>query len=313
MWRNLFNPQFRNWHWVFSISVGIYVELFIQVFKPFQSDLITYKWATQEEYFIHIFIDFLITSSSCAVFVILLPKYFTKFFKPENLSLHRFILGILAGTLFVETGFFFSCAHFFKFGFTLDVFINFLKEISLTVIVFAVIPFTMTSILTMRSYILDKKYKAFTDLFDNNSTENGEQINSNLEIGTPQYKTDLSPIMLRINDNSNKKDLEIPLDSLYYITSDHNYVEVHYQNKNAVNTRHVLRNSLKAIEEDIMSNSDLPLIRCHKAFIINTEKIEELRGPSKSGHFILSGIETPIPVSRQKYSEFETRFPNHPE
>jgi hypothetical protein len=320
MWRNLFNPQFRNWHWAFCFLVGLYVQLFVKAFEPFKSNLLTYVWASQRDYINHSIIDFFLTVFGCALLMIILPKYFPKFFAAENLTFQRYTFVILLTTLFVEIEFLITCSYFFKFDITPIIFFSHLSKITLPILLFTVIPFATTTVLTMRSYILDKKYKAFTEFIDIETTQNREQINPSLELGTPQYmerngipnieKPDLQPIMLKINDNSNKKDLEIPLNSLYYITSDHNYVEVHYQNKNAVNTRHILRNSLKAIEEEIMNNSDLPLIRCHKAFIINTEKVEELRGSSKSAHFILSGIEMPIPISRQKYSELETRFLN---
>ena len=57
-------------------------------------------------------------------------------------------------------------------------------------------------------------------------------------------------------------------------------------------------------------STDSPLIRCHKAFIVNREKVVELRGTAKTAHFVLEDLETTIPVSRQKYPEVELQFLN---
>jgi DNA-binding LytR/AlgR family response regulator len=123
------------------------------------------------------------------------------------------------------------------------------------------------------------------------------------------YKSDLVPKIMRFSDSFNEKNLQVPLNSLYYITSAQNYIEIFYQNKNAIHTRQILRNSLKAIEEEMIINDDnSSLIRCHTAFIVNREKVVELRGLAKLAQFILEDIDTSIPVSRQKYAELGTQF-----
>jgi DNA-binding LytR/AlgR family response regulator len=55
-------------------------------------------------------------------------------------------------------------------------------------------------------------------------------------------------------------------------------------------------------------DNNLPLIRCHKAFIVNREKVVELRGTTKLSYFILNGIDTQIPISRQKYAALDQQF-----
>lgn len=137
-------------------------------------------------------------------------------------------------------------------------------------------------------------------------------IRSNYETveAPPQYHPNSMPLIVHFTDTSNKKTLTIALDNLYYITSAQNYIEIIHRTKNAVPTRSVLRNSLKTIEEEMIMSTDSPLIRCHKAFIINREKVVEMRGTSKNAHFILADIEPSIPISRHKFLELEPYFSN---
>ena len=71
-----------------------------------------------------------------------------------------------------------------------------------------------------------------------------------------------------------KKDLRllVKLGNLFYIESADNYVNIYYLNKSKV-SRFILRNSLKNIEESL---TEFGLIRCHRSFIVNIEKVKVL-------------------------------------
>jgi LytTr DNA-binding domain len=312
MWQAFFKPEYQNWRWAFCMSLGIYLYLFISFLEPFKGDKITYIWASTEAYISHSIINFSLVILITAFFVVFLPSYFPKFFLPKNFTLQRFGFLNLFTALFIEMGYFFSNYYFFHFDMTLSWFMIFMFRTTLSSFLFAGIPFSL-GYLILFNYINNEgnqKESIINYLPPNIESNHEEKDIQIVEAAPPQYNGILIPTMLNFSDNSNKKNLEIALDSLYYITSAQNYIEVFYQNKNAVLSRQVLRNSLKAIEEEmIVNNDDSPLIRCHKAFIINREKVIELRGPAKSAQVILDGIDTLIPVSRQKYTELETQFP----
>lgn len=87
--------------------------------------------------------------------------------------------------------------------------------------------------------------------------------------------------------------------NLFYIESADNYVNIYYLNKNKV-SRFMLRNTLKNIEDSL---TEYGLVRCHRSYIVNIEKIKVLR-KEKEGLLIDLGQEEiqDIPVSKT-YSE----------
>jgi LytTr DNA-binding domain len=310
MWRAFFKPNYQNWRWAFCVSLGVYLYLFVSFLEPFKDDKVTYIWASTEAYISHSIINFSLVVLITAFSVIFLPSYFPKFFLPENFTLQRFGFLNLFTALFIEMGYFFTNYYYFHYETTLSWFIIFIFRTTLSSFLFAGIPFSI-GYLILFNYINDEvNQKESIINYSPNVEENKEEDLQIIEAtAPPQYNRILMPTTLSFNDNSNKKNLDVALDSLYYITSAQNYIEVFYRNKNAVLSRQLLRNSLKAIEEEMITNiNNSPLIRCHKAFIVNSEKVIEMRGPAKSAQLVLDGIDTLIPVSRQKYAELETKF-----
>lgn len=67
--------------------------------------------------------------------------------------------------------------------------------------------------------------------------------------------------------------LVVAADSLFYIEASDNYVDIHYLNKGRI-VNFLLRNSLKNIEK---SFSDRKLLRCHRSYIVNANKVRIIR------------------------------------
>ncbi len=313
MWRDFFKPKNENWRWAFCFALPTYLFLFVTAVEPFKNDKITYVWASTDAYISHSVLSFLLVTIIAILITIIIPKYFPKYFLPNNFIFQRFFTLILLGALLIETCYFFTNQYYFHFDITLLWLVTFMTRVTISSFLFAGVPFVF-GFLQISGYFNglhknDKEEVKFTHsegvepiIYEKNNAPIDEKR-------TPQYKIDLAPKMLHFSDNSNRKSLEIPLDRFYYITSAQNYIEVFYEDKNAVTTRQILRNSLKAIEEDmILNDENSPLIRCHKAFIVNREKVIELRGPAKTAHFVLDGIDASIPVSRQKYAELGEQF-----
>ena len=85
---------------------------------------------------------------------------------------------------------------------------------------------------------------------------------------------------------------------LLYMESSGNYVQIHYKINGQISQK-TLRTTLQQMEELL---NDYPfLVRCHRAFIVNTYQIEKMKGSK----LWLKSTETKIPVSKtykQKYS-----------
>jgi hypothetical protein len=120
----------------------------------------------------------------------------------------------------------------------------------------------------------------------NNIATDGEAIAQNIDI-------------INIADNKGVLKLSIKLDNLYYIKAEDNYTIVNYT-KNVLLNRYMIRCKIQTIEDNF---SNTPLMRCHRTYIVNTQKIKVLRHESDGFYmdFDFDGID-PIPVSKT-YSE----------
>lgn len=120
----------------------------------------------------------------------------------------------------------------------------------------------------------------------NNIATDGEAIAQNIDI-------------INIADNKGVLKLSVKLDNLYYIKAEDNYTIVNYT-KNGLLNRYMIRCKIQTIEDNF---SNTPLMRCHRTYIVNTQKIKVLRHESDGFYmdFDFDGID-PIPVSKT-YSE----------
>ena len=83
-------------------------------------------------------------------------------------------------------------------------------------------------------------------------------------------------------DSSGVLKLALSLSSLYYIESDDNYIIVWYTDNKGNLKKYVLRCRLKTIEESFKGSS---LVRCHRKYIVNMDKVKVLR-KEKEGYEI---------------------------
>jgi DNA-binding LytR/AlgR family response regulator len=78
---------------------------------------------------------------------------------------------------------------------------------------------------------------------------------------------------------------------LLYMESAGNYIQIHYR-ANGQMSQKTLRATLSQMEEQLL---DYPfLVRCHRAFIVNSCQIEKIRG----ANLWLKSAKTKIPVSK---------------
>lgn len=123
--------------------------------------------------------------------------------------------------------------------------------------------------------------------------------------------TDEAPVpskdeRITLYDNSGSLKLVVSLANLYYIESDDNYIKVWYQDSAGVLKQYMLRCRLKTIEESFTGSG---LVRCHRKYIVNFDKVESLTR-IKDSYVIDLGLENtdPIPVSKTYEEGVLTRF-----
>jgi DNA-binding LytR/AlgR family response regulator len=314
MWRDIFKPQYLNWRWGFCVCLSIYIEVFILYYEPLKGSFLPYQWDTEQDFFAHCFINGLIMFVVCTFTLIVLPKFFPTYFKPEKLGKLKFATLVLLTTFLISLGSIYTTQIYFHLYKSLSWYVFYLFNLTVSVMVFAGIPFFVIYLVIFSYFVQEaKQNNAFSDSpkATNNQAEKLDIVqleHSDIVLEETKNFTESEPTLLIFTDTSNKKSLRIPINNFYYATSAQNYIEIFYNNKNGERVRTVLRNSLKLIEEEMIETAKLPLIRCHKAYIINCEKIVDFSGSSKISQFQLKDTETLIPISRNKFAEYKMKY-----
>jgi len=103
---------------------------------------------------------------------------------------------------------------------------------------------------------------------------------------------------------TDQETIEIDLNDLLFWESDGNYAHLHqYKDENYSKTLH--RTTMKALEHD---NAHLNIVRCHRSYIVNLDKVSEVTGNAQGLKLTLQNCEEPIPVSRKYISEIKDYF-----
>ena len=107
-------------------------------------------------------------------------------------------------------------------------------------------------------------------------------------------------------DNNGVLKFSIGSESLYFIESDDNYVQVWYLDSTGSMRQYMLRCRLKTIEE---SFADSDLVRCHRKYVVNISRISTLSA-EKDGYYIDLDIPSAerIPVSKTYEETVLSRF-----
>lgn len=100
---------------------------------------------------------------------------------------------------------------------------------------------------------------------------------------------------VRLTAENCKEKLEINLCDFIYIGSTGNYIQVFYLVNNELKNL-LLRNTLKQIEEQVTEFTSI--VKCHRAFLVNRNKIIQIKGNSQGLRLVLQHTAEEIPVSK---------------
>ena len=118
-------------------------------------------------------------------------------------------------------------------------------------------------------YVIAGMYLAIVDMHKTIRLMNTRDVVSDEPVDTNK---DLQKVTLF--DNSGVMRLSVSLSNLYYIESDDNYVIVWYTDSAGSMKKYMIRCRLKTIEESFRGSS---LVRCHRKYIVNLDKVKVLR------------------------------------
>ena len=97
-------------------------------------------------------------------------------------------------------------------------------------------------------------------------------------------------------DNNGVLKLSVSSANLYYVESDDNYIKVWYSDQQGALQTYMLRCRLKTVEESF-AGSDL--VRCHRKFIVNMQKVKVLQKVGSVYEMTLDNDAiVPIPVTK---------------
>jgi hypothetical protein len=128
------------------------------------------------------------------------------------------------------------------------------------------------------------------------SAESTRRMNESLmALESRKSQPDPGQETVALSAEGGKERIEIRLSDLLMIKSIDNYVEIYIAVESHIR-KHILRSSLKRIEQDL---KDRPFIfKCHRAFLVNVRNIHRVAGDSQGYKLIFEGIEFEVPVSR---------------
>ncbi|MBN2758562.1 MAG: LytTR family transcriptional regulator [Bacteroidales bacterium] len=109
------------------------------------------------------------------------------------------------------------------------------------------------------------------------------------------------------SDNSNDE-IEIESNNLYCIKSEGNYCMLFFNNNNFVEKK-MIRSSLNKIEKAY--NNSNKIIRCHKSYIINLDKVTDIKGNARGYYFFIDELAFKIPGSRNLAKTLITEIKNN--
>ena len=115
--------------------------------------------------------------------------------------------------------------------------------------------------------------------------------------------------LIAFPDEKGEFKISLDLEHLLYVDSSENYATIHYMNKSKL-SHFLIRNSLKWMDENL--TKETPLVRCHRSYIVNLDKVKVLR-KTKDGIFLeMDAVNTPdIPVSKTYYQHVMDKFSNY--
>ena len=124
-----------------------------------------------------------------------------------------------------------------------------------------------------------------------------QQLVKTKDANIPNISIAPSPEKIVLVAENKKIALQIDPRDLFFIKSEGNYVEVFYHRQNKEVQKELIRNSLKAIEEQLPGSD---FFRCHNRFLINLRHIQKVEGNARNFELILENIEEKVPVSRSR-------------
>ena len=127
-------------------------------------------------------------------------------------------------------------------------------------------------------------------------------VKNNEAKNEPVLKT---PDIVNLTDYAGTVKFTVKIENIYFIKAEGNYVKVFYNNKGGISS-FVLRNKIQSVEDSLLGT---PLMRCHRTYIDNINKIKVIRTEEDSCFidFDQKELET-VPISKTYNEKIVKKF-----
>ncbi|MGM0504848.1 MAG: LytTR family transcriptional regulator DNA-binding domain-containing protein [Bacteroidota bacterium] len=269
--KNYLNQPFPKLtsRWKLIITISLFVAIFLIIFQPFGIHLIQNKILILSGYGLVTFLVLFIN-------LIVVEHLFPKTFSEKKWTIGKEFLWLLWIIFCIGLGNALYTNYLFDyFRFNLMFFVQF-QLITLTI---GLIP-TSILIITKQKYLLQRNIKS------------AQQLNNDLKEGQTGIFSDS---LVRIYSDNERDYIEFNPNDFYFIESSGNYIEIYITENNQL-IRKTLRCTLKRAMFFLKNISEI--VRCHRAYIVNSAKITSAKGNSQGLKLHLDHCETEVPVSR---------------
>ena len=263
-------PKAEN-KWNLVILISLFVALFLIIFQPFGITLMESK----NKYLILSGYG-LVTFIALFINLIIIENLFRKIFNEKSWTIWKEFAWLIWVIFSIGIGnalYTIYLIDYFEFGFRFFVTFQFFT------IVIGLIPVTVL-IITKQKYLL-KNYLNSANDFNKSLDQNKSETITNQ--------------IIRFYADNEKDFIEFDTNDFYYIESSGNYIELYIYNENKI-IRKTYRSTLKRTLEYFTETPEI--IQCHRAFIVNANKIISAKGNSQGLRLNLENCNNEIPVSR---------------
>ncbi|MCY7359239.1 MAG: LytTR family transcriptional regulator [Rudanella sp.] len=266
--------------------IGLFIGLFLLVFQPFGLS----QWETDLKWLKIVgfgAITFVFTSIHFTFWPALFPRFFTE----QRWTVGRAISYILINILLIAVG------NFLYIGFLLELPFRSGNVVWMVLVTLAVGVFPATGIV-LWGYI--RRLRKYQDSAATLQPMARPSPAPNLEHApqTDAFRPSELSLISLVADNE-KDSLTISPAYLLFIESSDNYCTVYYQ-ENGKLQKPLLRSSLSRIENQLANYPRL--VRCHRSFIVNLDKVERVTGNAQGYKLHLLDGSLEVPVAR-RYNE----------
>lgn len=275
---------------IVAACFGVFITVFLLLFKPFQLDQL------DRGVFITASIAYGATAFFCIAFMItIVPLLFPSFFEEEKWTVGKEIFY----TTFIM--FFIGLANYVMSYFLVGSSLRFTNifQFQFITVSIGILPITIFILVQQNRQL--KRYSSEARSLQQKMIQRKDPApEKKIVVEQPA-----DPTLVTIKGDYQKEELVIPAERLLYITTANNYVKAYYLENGKV-IYSILRITMKRVEDMLLQNQHF--FRCHRAYLINLARVEEVLGNAQGYKVKLQGVEEMIPVSRGLNAEFSDKL-----